>query len=413
MSQQSIFSSQPSPTLNGQDEAKSSGSEKSYFAAPPNVSLPKGGGAIKGMGEKFAANPVTGTGSMSVPIATSPGRSGFGPQLSLAYDSGAGNGMFGMGWSLSLPSITCKSDKGLPRYWDGAESDVFILSGAEDLVPVLKADGSREVLDSPDGQFKIHRYRPRIEGLFVRIERWTKVDSGETHWRSISKDNITTLYGKTAESRITDPSDPMHVFSWLICESFDDEGNAIRYVYKAEDSDGVNIAQAHEHNRTPEVRSANHYLKRIKYGNLTPRQAQEDLSVRQDWLFEVVFDYGEHDLTNPKPNDSGIWAVRNDPFSSYRAGFEVRIYRLCQRVLMFHHFPYEAGVGKDCLVRSTDFTYSYEQNPKDVRNPIYSLERETTAWYTERNQQQKSVDWQFTTTDARIRLKRLYPQIEN
>jgi hypothetical protein len=39
-----------------------------------------------------------------------------------------------------------------------------------------------------------------------------------------------------------------------------------------------------------------------------------------------------------------------------------------------------------------------------------TLERETTAWYTERNQSQKSVDWQFTTDDARIRLKRLYPQ---
>jgi hypothetical protein len=28
----------------------------------PSISLPKGGGAIRGMGEKFAANPVTGTG---------------------------------------------------------------------------------------------------------------------------------------------------------------------------------------------------------------------------------------------------------------------------------------------------------------------------------------------------------------
>ena len=54
----------------------------------PSITLPKGGGAIKGIGEKFAANPVTGTGSMSVPIATSPGRGGFGPQLSLSYDSG-------------------------------------------------------------------------------------------------------------------------------------------------------------------------------------------------------------------------------------------------------------------------------------------------------------------------------------
>src|SRR5512136_343641 len=63
----------------------------------PSIQLPKGGGAIKGIGEKFAANPVTGTGSMSVPIATSPGRAGFGPQLSLAYDSGSGNGPFGNG----------------------------------------------------------------------------------------------------------------------------------------------------------------------------------------------------------------------------------------------------------------------------------------------------------------------------
>ena len=62
---------------------------------------------------------------MSVPLAVSPGRSGFGPQLALSYDSGAGNGPFGFGWSLSLPSITRKTDKGLPTYQDADESDVF------------------------------------------------------------------------------------------------------------------------------------------------------------------------------------------------------------------------------------------------------------------------------------------------
>lgn len=41
-------------------------------SSPPSISLPKGGGAIRFIGEKFAANPVTGTGSMSVPIAVSP-----------------------------------------------------------------------------------------------------------------------------------------------------------------------------------------------------------------------------------------------------------------------------------------------------------------------------------------------------
>src|SRR6185369_1265054 len=138
------------------------------------------------------------TGSLSVPIATSPGRSGFGPQLSLSYDSGAGNGAFGLGWNLSLPSITRKTDKGLPRYQDADESDVFIISGAEDLVPVLQ-DGSRLEDNYSTPEFTILRYRPRIEGLFARIERWTNRVSGEIHWRSISRDNITTLYGKTAE----------------------------------------------------------------------------------------------------------------------------------------------------------------------------------------------------------------------
>ena len=60
--------------------------------------------AIRGIGEKFAANPVTGTGSFSIPLSASPGRGGFGPQLSLSYDSGSGNGPFGFGWSLAIPA---------------------------------------------------------------------------------------------------------------------------------------------------------------------------------------------------------------------------------------------------------------------------------------------------------------------
>lgn len=36
---------------------------------------------------------------------------------------------------------------------------------------------------------------------------------------------------------------------------------------------------------------------------------------------------------------------------------------------------------------------------------------EATAWSTARNTQQTGVDWQFTTTDARIKLKHLYPKM--
>jgi hypothetical protein len=217
---------------NNKDEQPSSSSSFSV----PKISLPKGGGAIHGMGEKFAANPVTGTGSMSVPIATSPGRSGFGPKLSLSYDSGSGNGPFGFGWSLSIPSITRKTDKGLPKYQDAIESDVFILSGAEDLVPLLKKDDKGNFVKDLKGNFvydeterdgfNVRLYRPRIEALFARIERWTSLKTGKIHWRSISKDNITTCYGKNEDAKIVDTTEEN-----LMCQHF--SGHKVKQLYVA------------------------------------------------------------------------------------------------------------------------------------------------------------------------------------
>lgn len=328
----------------------------------PTISLPKGGGAIRGIGEKFATDPTRGTGSLTVPIAASPGRSGFAPQLALSYDSGSGNGPFGFGWSLSVQSITRKTDKGLPRYLDAGESDVFLLSGNEDLVPQAQEAVS-------DG-FAIRRYRPRIEGSFARIERWTRLADGDVHWRSISGENVLSIYGSDARSRIADPGNPARVFSWLICETRDQHGNAIVYRYKPENGEGADTGAAHQRNRgapADAARTANRYLKRILYGNRIPLlDAQGARPLRlddaqidaADWMFELVLDYGEHDPEAPTPDDAGGWTHRTDAFSSYRAGFEVRTARLCRRILMFHHFAEERDVGRDCLVRSTDFSWA-------------------------------------------------------
>jgi transposase len=48
----------------------------------------------------------------------------------------------------------------------------------------------------------------------------------------------------------------------------------------------------------------------------------------------------------------------------------------------------------------------------DRRIPdIETMRREVENWTTDRNRKTKKVDWQFTTADARIKLKHLYPQI--
>ncbi|WP_316231123.1 SpvB/TcaC N-terminal domain-containing protein [Bradyrhizobium sp. SZCCHNR1051] len=338
----------------------------------PSISLPKGGGAIRGIGEKFSVNSASGTGATSVPIAVSPGRSGFGPQISLGYDSGGGNGPFGFGWSINLPHITRRTDKGLPQYHDLDESDVFLISGAEDLVPLLNADGSRSANTASYPGFLVQRYRPRIESSFDRIERWTRTNDGDVHWRSISRDNILTIYGKDETSRISDPADPRRVFTWLICERRDDKGNAVIYEHKPEDGAGANLSLACERNRgqrSDPRRAVNRYIKRILYGNRLPlldaggrrpRLVTSDQVRDAKWMFEVVFDYGEHSSEAPTPAEATPWAYRADPFSSYRAGFEIRTTRLCERVLMFHHFPDEP-IGDDCLVRSTDLGYGSAQ----------------------------------------------------
>jgi hypothetical protein len=41
-----------------------------------------------------------------------------------------------------------------------------------------------------------------------------------------------------------------------------------------------------------------------------------------------------------------------------------------------------------------------------------TLQQEAKAWYRKRNAIQKAVDWQFTSDDARVQLKKLYPQIQ-
>jgi RHS repeat-associated protein len=371
-------------------------------ASPAKIELPKGGGAIRDIGEKFSVGAATGTAVFSLPLPSSGGRAGFEPQLGLSYDSGRGSGPFGTGWHLSLPAVARKTDKGLPQYRDWDDSDTFVLSGVEDLVPALKPGNVGILLYDERVQdgYSVRRYSPRVEGAFVRVERWRRLSDGDVHWRTLSRENLLVIYGKDANSRIADPHDSTRIFSWLIAESRDDKGNGIVYEYKAEDAAGVDLTLVSERNRgtaSDPRRAVQRYPKRVRYGNRLPLLdgsgnrpsflTDADIG-NADWAFDLVFDYGEHDADAPRPSDNGPWLCRNDPFSTYRAAFEVRSYRLCQRILMFHQFPADPGVGADCLVRSLNLAYRNSRNtPDDTKrgNPLGSLLASATQYGYVRN----------------------------
>ena len=65
------------------------------------LALPKGGGAVQPIGTTFDVDLNTGTGSFTIPLELPTGPNAIRPELSLLYSSGAGDGIFGIGWTLS------------------------------------------------------------------------------------------------------------------------------------------------------------------------------------------------------------------------------------------------------------------------------------------------------------------------
>ena len=342
----------------------------------PEISLPKGGGAIKSIDEKFEVNAVNGTAGFAIPLPITPGRSGFSPSLSLNYNSGGGNSPYGLGWSVSYPMIQRKTDKKIPRYRNGSEEDTFMFSGAEDLVPFLNDDNTP--MENTENGYTVKRYRPRIEGAFARIEKIYHNNHGE-YWKVTTRENIATIFGRNPNARISNPEDETQIFQWMPEFSYDDKGNWIKYEYKNENTVNV-LNENFEKNRLNGLAPfTNLYLKGIQYGNripyyanpLAPYDPQEPAD--QEHFFELIMDYGQYDEDNPTPQDDdfGEWDYRPDAFSSYRSGFEIRTNRLCKRVLMFHHFQNEQQLlgyendgerieslfGENYLVRSLEFEY--------------------------------------------------------
>ncbi|NET62463.1 MAG: hypothetical protein F6K47_42120 [Symploca sp. SIO2E6] len=328
------------------------------------MDLPKGGGAIEGIGEKFEANGFTGTSTLSLPIYASPCRD-FAPSLSLSYSSGGGNGCFGMGWSPSLAKISRKTSKGLPHY---NSKDTF-LYGGEDLVTIA---GRIRIVPLNGIFYTVQQYYVRTESSFDLIEYW-QVPEGTTgshsFWKITHANHMISIFGKRTQGIIADPSSPNKIFEWLLEEKYNPTGAHQLFFYKEENGQNVPADALYEQDR---VVTANKYLQFIRYGYkdaiagsmiLNNHQAIENAH-QGDWHFEIVFDYGEYDIdaviagTNLTPyTPTQDWAYRPDPFSLYRATFEVRTMRRCFHTLCFHRFPEELGTVEPVLVKASKYIY--------------------------------------------------------
>ncbi|MFI5495924.1 toxin TcdB middle/N-terminal domain-containing protein [Actinoplanes sp. NPDC051859] len=166
-------------------------------AGPDVLALPKGGGAVGGIGGSFTPDLNTGGGGYAVPLDLPHGVDGHTPQLTLQYSTAFGHAEFGLGWSLGTVRV---------EHTDGA----YRLAGAGRLVEVPGEPG---------------RFVPETDGLGWRIHR-----DGDG-FTLTDRSGIRHVLGSTAAARIADPADPIRVTGWLVERSIRPSGDEIGYTW--------------------------------------------------------------------------------------------------------------------------------------------------------------------------------------
>ena len=218
-----------SPTMMADIKAADPSSEITLIA-PPDVS------------QKGEAN-------ITYPIKIPVGRKGMQPQLSLQYNSDAGNGWLGIGWNINTPAITIETRWGTPIFDQQHESEIYVLNGAQLMYPKIQNNDGDYVDWIPNRHYDassseeiystVNRERisgaiftPRKQGSFSKIERLGSNPSNY-YWKVTTSDGTIYWYGgKTGvvfNAVVKDAQS--NIVHWALYQVEDVYGNNIKYHY--------------------------------------------------------------------------------------------------------------------------------------------------------------------------------------
>ena len=162
----------------------------------------------------------SGAATYAIPIYLPPGRAGMEPSLAFVYNSQGGNGLLGIGWSLSGLSGISRTGTTLYHddFVDGVDfddNDQFALDGMR-LIEVDENGGNTE-------------YRTEIE-TYSKIIAYGTVDDDPDWFEVYTKDGRVLQYGNSTDSRI-EASGKQDALTWLVHVISDRNGNYIEYSY--------------------------------------------------------------------------------------------------------------------------------------------------------------------------------------
>ena len=165
----------------------------------------------------------------TIPIAVPPGTGGMVPALTLDYDSGGGNGLLGVGWSLGgLPSIgrcpqTTAQDGQIKGVTYTAD-DRFCMAGERLMLEsgTYGADGST--------------YRTEIEG-FSKVTAHGTAGNGPAWFEVQTKSGQVMAFGNTSDSRVL-ATGTSTARSWGVNKVTDTVGNYLTVTYTPDATNG-------------------------------------------------------------------------------------------------------------------------------------------------------------------------------
>lgn len=189
-------------------------------------------------------NPL-GEARLAFPIEVPPGREGMQPELALGYQSQAGGGWLGVGWTLQVPEIVVDVRWGVPRYgmlpdasgtvaYRQKETESYLMNGLA-LMPV--AHGA--AFEDRVGSEKL--FHARVEGGFERVIRHGE-HPGRFWWEVTDRNGVCWTYGDppgAAAGSATLRDSAGNVFRWALREARDPHGNAMRFEYDLVSDPGV------------------------------------------------------------------------------------------------------------------------------------------------------------------------------
>jgi hypothetical protein len=139
-----------------------------------------------------------------------------------------------------------------------------------------------------------------------------------------------------------------------------------------------------------------------RYVEAFPHRTKKDWAYRVKWILDTRYADAEKVVLVMDNLNTHVTSSLYEAFQPEEA------FRLAQR-LEIHYTP-KHGSWLDIAEVELSALAGQCLGNRRISN-IDALNKELAAWEVRRNTMQKGVDWQFTTTEARNKLKRLYPNI--